>query len=316
MMKAKTSVLLAMSALLLTAICWGLAPVATRYLLQSLSPIAFLLIRFILASLLFLPFIFRRTKEGWSRRYLLLAVAGGLVGTIGYYAAVTFGLQWISAGTAGLLLATEPLWIALFSLLLLHDRLRLSILCGLVLALLGVALLVGGTLLSPMLHITTVIGMGLTLFSAIMWGLYTIIVRPISQRYGAFTCTAITTIIGTIPLLTLWPPDLLSVGLHLDLAGWIALVLLTVGSTIIATILWNYGVARLPGAQAGAFLYLVPLFSVLGGAIFLHEPVTLDLLISGLLIIGGVIVTQLPSIWQQSHHAIDKSKVQPTTVTD
>lgn len=294
MVKTKTSVLLAMSALLLTAICWGLAPVATRYLLQSLSPIAFLLIRFIFASLLFLPFVFRRTKERWTRHYLLLTVIGGLVGIIGYYAAVTFGLQWISAGTAGLLLATEPLWIALFSLLLLHDHLRLSILCGLVLALLGVASLVGGTLFSPTLHMTTILGMGLTLLSAIMWGLYTIIVRPISQRYGAFTCTASTTIIGTLPLLALWPPDLISVGLHLSLVEWITLVLLTVGSTIIATILWNYGVARLPGAQAGAFLYLVPLFSVLGGAIFLHEPVTLGLLMSGLLIVGGVVVTQLP----------------------
>jgi drug/metabolite transporter (DMT)-like permease len=137
-------------------------------------------------------------------------------------------------------------------------------------------------------------GAGLTLLAAMMWAGYTLGVRSLSRRYGALTCTGMTTIFGALPLL-LWSsvqPPFAGV-IELPLAGWAAFLLLAVGSTIFANILWNYGVARMPGTQAGLFLFLIPFTSVLGGSIFLHELITPVTVVGGLLIISGVSIAQL-----------------------
>jgi drug/metabolite transporter (DMT)-like permease len=137
-------------------------------------------------------------------------------------------------------------------------------------------------------------GAGLTLLAAMMWAGYTLGVRSLSRRYGALTCTGMTTLFGALPLL-LWggvQPPFTGV-VELPVEGWAAFLLLAVGSTICANILWNYGVARMPGTQAGLFLFLIPFASVLGGSIFLHELITPVTIVSGLLILSGVSIAQL-----------------------
>jgi drug/metabolite transporter (DMT)-like permease len=62
---------------------------------------------------------------------------------------------------------------------------------------------------------------------------------------------------------------------------------------MVATILWNYGLARMPGVQAGLFLYLVPLVSVVGGILFLHEQMNAQTIVSGLSIVAGVVLAQI-----------------------
>ena len=47
------------------------------------------------------------------------------------------------------------------------------------------------------------------------------------------------------------------------------------------------------GWQSGLFLYLIPLVSVVGGALYLHEVILPQTILSGLLIVGGVAMAQL-----------------------
>ncbi len=95
----------------LAAVClWGLAPVATRAAVAHLSPLPLLLIRLAAASLVLLPWawpVFRRLRPRSAGRLL----AAGLLGLVGYNLPVTLGLRWLPAATAGLLLATEPVWV-------------------------------------------------------------------------------------------------------------------------------------------------------------------------------------------------------------
>ena len=126
-----------------------------------------------------------------------------------------------------------------------------------------------------------------------MWAGYTLAIRSLSRKYGALTCTGLATILGTLPLLTWGNSRLLSASIVLPPLAWGAFLLLAVGSTMFANILWSYGVARMPGMQAGLFLYLIPCISILGGSIFLHEIITPGTLVCGLLVLSGVIIAQL-----------------------
>jgi drug/metabolite transporter (DMT)-like permease len=78
MLRERTTFLTAIGALLLAVLCWGLAPVANRYLLASLSPLHLLILRFVVASVLFVPNALQVRRQRWSRSGGLLALFCGL----------------------------------------------------------------------------------------------------------------------------------------------------------------------------------------------------------------------------------------------
>ncbi len=285
--------LLTTGALFLAALGWGLAPVATRYLLASFNPLQLVVLRFLIASLLLLPLLLPLRHHHWTWKEGSWALFCGVTGVIGYNVPVAYGLRVLSSGIAGLLIATEPIWILLIAAVALHERISWSVLLGLLLSLSGIALLLGQETFGATGNAGFLIGALLVLLAALMWSIYTVSVRALSKKVGARTSTALTLVTGTLPLLAFWDAHTWPLLFHLNAVAWFALALLALGSTVAATILWNYGVVRTASAQAGLFLYLVPLVSVAGGALFLHEQIGLVTLASGLLIIVGVILAQI-----------------------
>lgn len=284
--------LLTVSALLLAALCWGLAPVATRYLLSSFTPLQLVVVRFLLASLFLLPLLLPLRHHRWTLKEVAWTLFCGVAGVIGYNVPVAYGLRVLPAGIAGLLIATEPIWILLIAALALREKISWSVLLGLFLSLVGIVLLIGQETFGGVSNAGFLMGALLVLLAALMWSIYTVAIRSLSKKLGARTSTALTLVVGTVPLLAFWDVRNGSLLLHLNVAAWFALMLLVLGSTVAATILWNYGVVRTASAQAGLFLYLVPIVSIAGGALFLHEQITLTTLISSLLIIAGIVLAQ------------------------
>ncbi|GAC1465825.1 MAG: DMT family transporter [Ktedonobacteraceae bacterium] len=284
---------LAPVALFLAALCWGLAPVATRYLLASFTPLQLVLLRFLIAAAILLFLLAPLRHQRWSFRKVGWTLFCGFTGVIGYNVPVAYGLRVVPAGAGGLLIATEPIWILLLAALALREKVSWSVLGGLLLALVGIALLFSQESFGATWNTLFLINALLILLAALMWSIYTVSVRALSKELGARTSTALTLVVGTLPLLAFWDNRTWPLLAHLNTTAWLALGLLILGSTVAATILWNYGVVHTPGAQAGLFLYLVPLISVAGGALFLHEQITIITLVSGLLIIAGVALAQL-----------------------
>src|SRR5206468_9206166 len=97
-----------------------------------------------LASLLFLPVLIRVKRQRWPLVDLLRAVCCGFASILGYNVTVTYGIRWIPAGIAGMIIATEPIWIALFSIVVLRERPRWPVLVSLLGAAVGV-LIPGGS---------------------------------------------------------------------------------------------------------------------------------------------------------------------------
>ncbi len=291
---------LTLSALLLAALCWGMAPVATRYLLTSFTPLQLVVVRFLLAVLFLLPLLSSLRFSRWTVKEVAWAVFCGVAGVIGYNVPVSYGLRVLPAGIAGLLIATEPIWILLLAALVLREKISWPVLLALFLSLIGIVLLVAQETFGGVNNAGFLMGALLVLLAALMWSIYTVSIRSLSKKLGARTSTALTLVIGTVPLLAFWDAHTGSLLLHLSAPAWLALALLVLGSTIAATILWNYGVARTASSQAGLFLYLVPLVSIGGGALFLHEQITFVTLVSGLLIIAGVVLAQMAHLpWFQ-----------------
>jgi len=265
----------------------GLTPVATRYVVATLSPALLLVLRFSIASLMLLPFALRLS---WSRirAQARLILVAGLLGVAGYNVPVTVGLQWAPSSTAGLILASEPALILLFSWLIARESLPPFGWVGTAVSFSGVALLSTGALTSDGPSGHRVVGLALVLAAAGFFAAYSVCLRPVSRSNGAAAATAVTTVAGALPLLLLVPavrPDQL---LHLNASSWTVVGLLAAGSTVVAMVLWSHGVFVMGAARASPYLYLVPLVSLAGGTILLGEHPAPTVLAGGALILAGV----------------------------
>src|SRR5216683_1678684 len=267
-----------MAGALVAVTLWGLAPVATRAAVAHLAPLPLLVLR---------PWavpVFRRLRPRSAGRL----VAAGTLGLIGYNLRVTAGLQWLPASTDGLLLATEPVWVMLLGYVFLAERGGARAWLGSAVALGGVTLLAGPAALTGSGGYRALAGAGLVLAGTLAFGAYTIVLRPLSQAYGAVPATAASTVVGTLPYLafagTLSAPSLA----QLTPSAWGELAFLALGSSVAGMLLWNRAVLSAGSTRASMLLYLEPAVSMLGALAFLREHVRLATIAGGLLILAGV----------------------------
>jgi len=196
----------------LVAVClWGLAPVATRSLVSELAPLPLLTLRQLLAAGVLLPWAVPALRR-IDARDLPRLIAAGLLGMVGYNLPVTVGLQWLPASSAGLLLATEPVWVLVIGLVFLAERAGLRIVLGTGVALAGVAVIAGPAALSPGSGTRAAAGAALVLLATLAFGGYTVVLCPLSEKYGPVSATAASSVAGALPYLalvgTIWPPRL------------------------------------------------------------------------------------------------------------
>jgi drug/metabolite transporter (DMT)-like permease len=286
----------------LAAVClWGLAPVATRAAVAHLPVLPLLLIRLAAASLVLLPWawpVFRRLRPRSAGRLL----AAGALGLVGYNLPVTLGLRWLPAATAGLLLATEPVWVLVLGRLFTRERGGVRPWLGSAVALVGVGVLAGPGAIGGGGD-RALAGAGLVLAGTLAFGAYTIVVRPLSQEFGAIPATAASTVVGAVPYLAA-AGTLPGAGLsHLGATVWAELAFLAVGSTAAGLLLWNVAVLSGGIAQVSLLLYLEPVVSVAGAAVFLGERVTLIMIGGGALILAGVAVSGTAAPTRESRSA-------------
>jgi len=272
---------------------WGMAPVAIRALVLQLAPLPLLVIRMGVAAVVLLPWcgpMLRRSR----REYVPRLIVAGLLGMVGYNLPVTVGLQWVPASTAGLVLASEPVWLLLLAALFLGERVSRRCWAGALVALVGVAVLAGPGVLSSRNGTRELAGLGLIALGTLLFAAYTLTLRPVSRACGPVPATAASTVAGSL-FYAAFAGTVTSAQLsRLPAAAWGELAFLAVGSLVVGMLAWNLAVARLPSQRASLLLYLEPLVSVTGAVVLLGERVSADLAVGGALILGGIAATWMP----------------------
>jgi drug/metabolite transporter (DMT)-like permease len=277
-----------MAGALVAVALWGLAPVATRAVVAHIAPLPLLVVRMGVASLALLPWaipVFRRM----DRRQAGRLVAAGILGIVGYTLPVTEGLRYLHASTAGLLLASEPIWVMVIGCAFLAERPAARAWAGSAVALTGVALLAGPAAVTGAGGGPALAGAGLVLTGTCAFGAYTIVLRPISAEFGALPATAASTVVGTLPFLA-FAGTLTGARLgQLPPSAWLSIGFLALGSSVTGMVLWNRAIASLGSTRVSLLLYLEPVVSVSGAAVLLSEPVTALMIGAGVLIMAGVV---------------------------
>jgi drug/metabolite transporter (DMT)-like permease len=322
---------LALAAVIFAVTMWGLVPVAMRFLILDLEPQTAMLLRLYPAGLIAVIVLLfvgvRRIDRGdWGR--IIIAAVGGHVG---YQVLAAFGIKTVPASWTGMLFGLEPVFIAIFAVLFAKDRLTAWLIGGIALALCGTAVLMLGSTLVPASDVG-LFGIVLVTLSTMGWGIYTVVIRPVANKYGAFQVACLALGISALPMLFFATPDLPHIIEGMTLTHWLVVAFLAVFATLLSTSAWNYALGHMESSLAGMFLYVQPIVATIGGILLLDEKLSWPLVAGGTLIIAGVALAQFgPSLRKARYSKVDlqsspfmgedgrgtrQERVEPTLVRD
>ncbi len=279
----------ALIALIFTVTLWGFAPALVRGFSLAAGPWDSMFIRPVSVALIclaMLPFSgwFIARKDWW--RILLVS----WVGIFGYFAGSIFGFAWIGAGPGGVLMATQPLMIAVMASAFGAERLGAATLIGFGLAFAGTLYMISGDLkltgTYPLWGAAYVVG------GCIAFSVNVVFSRPLVQTYGPLRVTVMSMLLSAIPALMFYRGEVWGIVANLDARAWASLFYLGPIGTILAVITWNYAVGLLRPSTIGGSLYVIPILSILGGWLLLGEPFSTQTIIAGLIILAGVAIAE------------------------
>jgi drug/metabolite transporter (DMT)-like permease len=274
--------------LLLMALIWAVNFSVIKVGLASVPPRAFNAFRFPLASLTVYLLLRRRGPIPLpSRDDALRLAALGLLGNTIYQICFITGVNRTRAGIASVLLAGTPIITALFSAALGHERPRPRVWIGVVATFVGILLVVLGSETS--LEGGSQFGNLVMIAASILWATYTVGAHPFIERYGSMAVTAWTLWAGTLGLLVIGIPQVLTLDLgQVPAAAWGSMAFAGAFGIGVAYPLWYYGVRQLGNTRTSTYSNLVPVLAMAFAWLTLGEVPTIWQAVGAAVIITGV----------------------------
>lgn len=279
---------------------WGGTFVAGRYLADRVDPLLAASLRFILASLALLLFMVcaRIPLARPDPRQLVRLSVLGFFGIFFYNLCFFYGLHYVNASRASLIVALNPAVIGLASWWLFKERLGVAKVMGIALCLAGAAVVIVSR--NPeLLHSTASNWRGdVLIFGCVVgWGIYSLFSRELNQSLGPLQTVTWSVLLGTLMLtvLTLFMGRFTAEGFgSLQLPQALSLLYLGVLGSALAYIGYYDGIRRIGATRAGVFIALNPLTAVICGALLLGEQLTAPMVLGGAVILSGIYLCNKP----------------------
>ena len=250
---------------------------------------AMVLYRFLFATLGLLPFLITH-RPGLNRREWLILLLASLLGVPLQFLFQFHGLALTTVSHAALMVGTMPVILAVGATFFAHERLHKLGWIALFVSTTGAALIaLGGT------HNTaeggpTLRGDLYVVFSLSIALFWVLLNQRLVQRHSAVVVTAYGLCAGMLMLLVVVPPIYGLPPTHVSLKAWLALAASGILCTASSTLLWNWGLTKVPASQAGVLLNMEPLIGSLLGVFVLHESLGPVAWLGGAMILIAAIV--------------------------
>lgn len=265
----------------------GVQITLTRFVAAHVPPATLALARYLIALALLGPLALAVTKVRFRLRDV---ISIGVLGVLNFGAMIAIqnqALRAIPAGRGALIFATFPCFTLLFSVVVGFERMTWAKATGVLMTLVGVALVLGDSVLAGRAE-----GQGevLMLLSAILAALCSTLYRPFVRRYPAIAVSSFAILCADAALLPValaeQPAAALSV---LPPSGWAAVGAVGVMSAVFYW-LWLWALGRLPPAQVTVFHALAPVTAAASGMIVLGEALPATFLLGLGIVVAGFIV--------------------------
>jgi drug/metabolite transporter (DMT)-like permease len=273
-----------LGALVLLAAIWGASFLFIREAAHDFGPLALMFLRSFLAGIVLLAMmVAMRNLPDLRSRWRAFLIMGTINAALPF-TLIAFSELTITASLASILNSTTPLWTALVASIWLGEKLTPQKILGLLLGVIGVAVLVGGSPLE--FNSDYLIAVFAMLTAAFLYGIGTVYaaqhVKGIPAVHAAIGQLLGASLILVLPAAATIPETAPSTSAVLAL---LALVLL---STSLAYLLYFFLLQNVGPTNTAATIFLVPVFGTIWGVIFFNEPFNLGMLIGMALILMSI----------------------------
>lgn len=275
-------------------IIWGSTYLGIRYAIETLPGFLMAGTRFFIAgAILFTWAKLHGDRVGSPMQWRRAFVIGALL-LLGGNGGVTWAEKYIPSSLAALAVATEPLWVVVLTWAATRRRPNGTVLLGVLIGLVGMALLVGGGLnngqaVSPLVLAAT----GVVLMSSFAWASGSVYAnrRPIQTSTSMAAGMQMMAGGSLLLLLSLVTRDYQR--LNLAAVSWVSLgafgYLLVFGSLIGFTA-YSWLLRHVTTSSAATYAYVNPVVAVLLGWLLANEPLTMRMLLAAAVIVGSVVL--------------------------
>ena len=277
---------------IITSAIWGTTFISSKLLLQEgLSPAAIMMLRFVLAYVLMLPFV----KDKWFCKSLkdeLLMVLLGISGGSLYFLLENTALVYTQASNVAIIIAATPLLTMLTVNLLDRGKGASKRLYGYsLMSLAGVALVIlNGNFVLKL----NPIGDLLTFGAVVTWVIYSIIIAKVQERYSSWMITRKIFFYGVVTLLPYFliePWDVTWEMMSRPMV-WGNIAYLGVLASLGCYMTWNIVIKRLGAVDATNYLYINPIVAMITANLLLGERITALAIAGTALILVGVYLAE------------------------
>src|SRR5476649_662386 len=278
--------------LCITALCWAGNAIVGRLAAGHIPPVTLSFMRWALAFLIILPFAWKHLKRDWGtiRARLGTMIFISVTGISAFNTLQYWALEHTQALNTLLLQSAGPLFVAVWSLILLGVRLTLAQAGGILLSLSGVLVILLHGDLTALTGITFNKGDIIFTVALVIFGFYSVLSLKRPKIHGlsfagfTFGCGAAC----LVPLLV-W--ELMSRPLmQLDATNLLSVFYVAVFPSTLAYLCFNRGVQLIGANRAAPFFHVVPVFGSIMAIVFLGEHPQAFHIIGFALVLTGVFV--------------------------
>jgi len=276
---------------LLAILIWAGNTVVTKMSAGAIFPAEIGFYRWLLAGLLFTPFLLRPMLRNWAeiRRNLGKIFILGVLGMAVYQSLAYFAAAITSATNMGIILSLMPLMSLALAIISLGQRLTFGALIGAVVSFVGVLVVVSAGDLGALLHHGVNGGDAMMLIATLAYALYSTLLKKWQLRLPPLLLLYLQVLVAIV---VLFPLFLFSDRTGLG-PGNIGLVLYAcVLASMVAPLAWMQAVSRLGPSRTTLFFNLLPAITAVIAAVVLDEQLARYHLFGGLLTLAGVILAE------------------------
>jgi drug/metabolite transporter (DMT)-like permease len=280
--------------LIIATLCWGGNAVAGKLAVGHISPMMLTFWRWFLAVVIIFAISVPQLVKDWpvARKHLPILFFYGVVGYTTFNATLYTALKYTTAINVTIEQAAIPMLIFFINFIFFRMKVSLAQIGGFSLTLIGVALTASHGDIASLLQLTLNYGDALMIIALVAYAVYTVSLRwkpPIHWR-SLMALPALFALLTIVPLL-LWE---LSSGdaIWPDGRGWIIATYTAVFASLVAQILYIFGVERIGANRAGLFINLVPVFGTLLSVVIIGEDLQLFHIAALVLALGGIAIAE------------------------
>lgn len=276
---------------LLAIFIWAGNTVINKLAVGAIFPAEIGFYRWLLAGLLFTPFMLKPVIKHWPeiRPNLWRIAILGVLGMAVYQSLAYFAASLTSATNMGIILSLMPLMSLTMAIAALGQRLTAGALVGAVLSFAGVLVVVSSGSLAALLQHGVNLGDAMMLVATLAYAIYSTLLKKWQLRLPPLVLLYLQVLVAVLVLLPLFLASP-KVGPNLQNIPLVLYACLL--ASMLAPLAWMQAVARLGPSRTTLFFNLLPLITALIAAVVLHEQLAWFHLVGGLLTLGGVILSE------------------------